>query len=207
MPSLSESGGWKNHNLLLTTLFVIVLSRGVPLYAQVPEGSIGGRVRDAGDSRGIEGVRVSVIGPEGYELMSAETNSSGDYRFLFVMPGHYGLKFQKTGYLMYIFRDVRIQNSRTSFVALQMQKNLADGQNPVYFDWRSWPDNPWGSAYGTIFDRWQLDNLPSPHNIWALLENQETSGITNRIDEGGISTGLVALVGVHGSSWTQNGYR
>jgi len=51
-----------------------------------------------------------------------------------------------------------------------------------------------------------MDRLPTARNIWALLENQEPSSVTNRVDEGGIATGTVALVGAQGSTWTQNAY-
>lgn len=43
--------------------------------------------------------------------------------------------------------------------------------------------------------------------MWSLLESQTPSVVTNRIDVGGLETGIPALFGALGASWTQNQYR
>ena len=187
-------------------LLLVLVSWQTTLRAQMPEGSITGEVRDAENLQGLAEVHVSIIGPWSNQLIKTVTDTWGNYRFLAVGPGYYQLEFKKQGFVTYVFKDVLSQSARTSLVNLQMQKSQAN-QSIVYLDWRSEPDNLWGSAQGTHLDRWGLDNFPSAHNLWALLENQEISSITNHIDEGGFSEGLVTLVGVHGSTWTQNGYQ
>src|SRR5437879_9871744 len=52
-----------------------------------------------------------------------------------------------------------------------------------------------------------MDRLPIARNIWSLLETQHLSSVSDNIDEGGFQTGIVQLLGVHGGTWTQNGYR
>lgn len=207
VPSLSESGGWRIHSPFSPILLLILVSWAINVCAQTPQGLISGSVLDAESRKGLADVQVLLIGAGGKELVQAVTDSLGHYRFLGVIPGNYQLKFQKPEYPIYVVEHVASESTRTSSVGLQMDRSAAAGQKTVYLDWRSQPENPWGSAYGTHLNRWRLDHLPSAHNLWALLENQETSSITNHIDEGGFSTGLVSLVGVHGSSWTQNGYQ
>jgi len=64
-----------------------------------------------------------------------------------------------------------------------------------------------GITLPAVFDRDRLEELPSPLNIWSLLQNQEPSTVTNHVDEGGFQTGLIGLAGAHGNSWSQNSYR
>ena len=59
----------------------------------------------------------------------------------------------------------------------------------------------------TVLDRTQITELPSAHNIWSLIENQDLSATTNRIDIGGLWSGTPALFSARGSiSWTQTAY-
>ncbi|HWX41864.1 MAG TPA: carboxypeptidase-like regulatory domain-containing protein, partial [Blastocatellia bacterium] len=177
-------------------------------HAQSPGGWVAGRVRDAKDSRPLEGVRVSVSRPDGREYVGTSTDSSGSYRILAVPPGGYQISFAAVGYRTLTVAGVAVQSERASFVDLAMEESGADGNGHAEVRWKGRPVNEWGTAYGTVFDRPRLDNLPSPRNIWALLENQEPSSVANRVDEGGMATGTIGLVGVHGgSSWTQNDYR
>src|SRR5262245_26109292 len=128
VPSLSESAGWKIHNFF-SPLFFILACYGITLHAQMPEGLITGRVRDAASLQDLAEVQVSLIGSSGDELVSTVTNSLGEYRFLAVKPGQYQLKFQKPGYPIYLFKDLLSQSARTSLVDLQMRKNSTEGPN------------------------------------------------------------------------------
>jgi len=201
-------GSMRNPLLALPTLFLITPFFGqVALYAQAPEGLIMGHVRAAESSQGIGEVHVSIRELNGIGLIEVSTDGLGNYRFLALAPGLYELSSRKPGYLTSIVSPVRVESGRTSFVQLEMSRSRPGNPETIFSEWRDQPVNPWGSAYGSVSDRWQLTRLPSAHNIWALLENQEPSSVTNRIDEGGITTGTISLVGVRGSSWTQNGYR
>ncbi|MFQ5721757.1 MAG: carboxypeptidase-like regulatory domain-containing protein, partial [Candidatus Aminicenantales bacterium] len=59
----------------------------------------------------------------------------------------------------------------------------------------------------TILTKEQIFNYPSGHNVWSLVENQDLSATTNRIDVGGLWGSMPALFSARGScSWTQNTY-
>ena len=59
----------------------------------------------------------------------------------------------------------------------------------------------------TILSHARVDRLPTGNNIWNLVENLDLAATTNRIDVGGLWTGLPALFsGRGGCSWTQSIY-
>jgi hypothetical protein len=59
----------------------------------------------------------------------------------------------------------------------------------------------------TILSRKDEEALPTGNNIWNLIENQDLSATSNRIDVGGLWTGIPALLSGRGSaSWTQTAY-
>src|SRR5689334_16661388 len=57
------------------------------------------------------------------------------------------------------------------------------------------------------FDQHLMNDYPIARNIWNLLQTQHLASVPDRIDEGGFQTGISQLMGVHGGTWTQNGYR
>src|SRR3989442_431493 len=60
----------------------------------------------------------------------------------------------------------------------------------------------WGAQYGKD----SIQELPTTRRIWSILENQETSTVTDRLDSGGLETARPALFGALGASWTENQY-
>lgn len=59
----------------------------------------------------------------------------------------------------------------------------------------------------TTLDSFQIDSLPSAGNIWSIIENQDLSATTNRIDVGGMWADQPALWSSRGGvSWTQTSY-
>jgi hypothetical protein len=186
----------------MALLFLCPIAAG-----QLSQGWIEGEVRDTKTSRGIARVRISIASGNAREFASALTDNSGAFHVIGVPPGDYELSFTQTGYVTAIVAPVRVQSSSGSSVEVEMHGSQAAGQGPVHLSWKQEPVNPWGTDAGSVFDLQRLSGLPSARNIWALLQNQEPSSVTNRVDEGGMETGIIALVGSNGGSWTQNGYR
>ncbi len=68
--------------------------------------------------------------------------------------------------------------------------------------------DPGSPASATTIDTDQMRLLPSGGSIWSLIENQDMSATTDRIDVGGMRSDLPALFSARGgTSWTQNEYR
>jgi hypothetical protein len=184
-------------------LLILGFLSATTAWAQLSQGWIEGRVRDAAGRQGIDGVEVTVTRLADKAKLGTFTDSSGRYHFLALPPGNYDLEFQKQSYSTVNVRAVQIASGRTSIADLSMEKGAAS----ISTSWQGEPADLWGEDYGSRFDRTRLAVLPSARNIWAVLENQERSTVTNAPEEGGFASGVIALAGSMGSSWTQNGYR
>ena len=196
----------KGMNPFLIQTAIVFLSCAPSIHAQVSSGWIEGRVRNP-SRQGIEGVYV-LAAKDGRGLpVHALTNSAGDYRFVALPPGTYALEFRKPGYAPGVVTGVIVESGGTSFTNVQMQNSSPTTKTSFEALWPGKPEEPWAADYGSVFDQARLAVLPSARNIWAALENQEPSTITNAPEEGGFTTGIIALAGVLGSSWTQNAYR
>jgi hypothetical protein len=51
-----------------------------------------------------------------------------------------------------------------------------------------------------------LSALPAAATWWSLIETADGNAVVDRIDNGGLYLGEPALIGMHGSSWTQAGF-
>jgi hypothetical protein len=60
---------------------------------------------------------------------------------------------------------------------------------------------------GSIVPAAAVADLPLSNDLSALLETTQADVISDRIDDGGLTTGDAALVGAHGSSWTQTRFQ
>ncbi|HEV8253701.1 MAG TPA: carboxypeptidase-like regulatory domain-containing protein [Vicinamibacteria bacterium] len=63
------------------------------------------------------------------------------------------------------------------------------------------------ASLGADFEERQLRDLPSSRTVWSVLETAEATAILDRIEGPGLYAGEAGLLGIHGSSWTQTGYR
>ncbi|MEW5806698.1 MAG: TonB-dependent receptor [Acidobacteriota bacterium] len=63
-----------------------------------------------------------------------------------------------------------------------------------------------GFSYGINFKSDDFERLPTSRSIWQILELLEPATYTNFLDHAGIKGGLQSLMGIHGSSWTQNSF-
>src|SRR5215475_14659941 len=62
-------------------------------------------------------------------------------------------------------------------------------------------------VWGTRFTDTSMQALPNTRSIWSLLQSQDPSTVTSHLDVGGLQTGVAALFGALGVSWTENQYR
>lgn len=67
------------------------------------------------------------------------------------------------------------------------------------------PIDPTQNLVHTVITESHIRELPTAFNIWSLVENQDLSATTNRIDVGGLWGNLPGLFSSRGGmSWTQN---
>src|SRR5215471_3864485 len=187
-------------------VFLLLAAIHCTANGQSSHGWILGRVRNARSFEWIAGAAVSLTTLDGAKIVETSTDGSGRYWLLWVAPGEVELKIEKSGFYSHV-KGVRVESERGSLVDANMAEMGSGEPDDLVLNWAGIPINPWGTGYGTNFDRARLENLPSPRNIWALLENQVPSAIVDRIDEGGFGSGTIPLVSVRGASWAQNEYR
>ena len=65
------------------------------------------------------------------------------------------------------------------------------------------PNSPDPQPLGSTLTVDALSDLPSSASLYPLLDSALPEGIGDRLDTGGLTTGVAGRVGSHGSSWTQ----
>jgi len=79
-----------------TILAILVGLVALPLFAQVPTGTLSGHATDGKDA--LPGVTVTTTSPNLQGTRTTVTNSNGDYIFTFLPPGEYRVKFELQGF-------------------------------------------------------------------------------------------------------------
>ncbi|MCP2605303.1 hypothetical protein NLC29_04025, partial [Candidatus Aminicenantes bacterium AH-873-B07] len=114
---------------------------------------------------------------------------------------NYILKYELKGYQTLIKKIFLTPSSILSLDVIlrnKIQKKVVISIKQPLIDYSS-------TKIGSLMDEMNFEELPVSRNIWSILENQEPSAVTNRIDVGGLWNGIPGLFSSRGScSWTQN---
>jgi len=164
-------------------------------------GNLLGRVLDS-QNRGVAGVHVQLMRPSHNVVpansFGAITGADGRFHFIGLPAGIYLLILQVPG---------GAQNHRTTSLSireagtLDVRVTISPLQNDYsvhLIDRSIW--------LGRRFGFTSLQELPTSRRIWSILENQDTSTVTQPLDTAGLETGRPALFGALGASWTENQY-
>ena len=98
-------------------LAILVGLAALPLFAQVPTGTLSGHATDG--TSALPGVTVTVTSPNMQGTRTTVTNTSGDYIFAFLPPGEYRVKFELQGFQT-IDTEVKINAAQTQRVNATM---------------------------------------------------------------------------------------
>jgi hypothetical protein len=189
----------------LCLMVVLLVCCSGSAFAQLDRGWIEGQVLDAQDLRPIEAAEVRLLDSGGTILQQGRTDASGKYLFPSLLSSEYRLEIRKPLFATSMIDSIRVLAGHCSVADSEMVRQQK-GFETREIEWRGRPVNLWASDSGTIFGRDRLESLPGGRNIWSLLDSQESSTVTNQVQEGGLQTGLIGLASAHGSSWTQNSY-
>jgi len=173
----------------------------IPLGAD-DAGSVWGRVIDHKGAP-LEHVQVLIEG-RGFDSRTAlDTDTSGYFHLAGIPAGRYTVHILASGYHPLQDRNLHLLPSETLYIETQLSRE--DSQSPstidvLHLDYSN-------NVQQTLIDQDQLQQMPSAHNVWALVENQDLSATTNRIDIGGLWGNIPALFSTRGGgSWTQTAY-
>ena len=130
-----------------------------------------------------------------------ESNADGGFRMVGIPPGRYSLSADLTGYDSLEPQILHLDPSATLFVRLSLSPEPGRSRLSL-----SRVDDT-QCLHQTVLDRDWIQGFPLAHNVWSLVENLDLSATTNRIDVGGLASGLPALFSARGgTSWTQSTY-
>jgi hypothetical protein len=134
-------------------------------------------------------------------VYDTETNEAGEFKFVGVPPGSYRLEVTFPGAPQLLLPHLELRPASTQELSVSLPRRAGvsgEGLAPQRLN----RDVEWGSD----FRGFSLGKLPNARNVWSLLESQEPSTVTSRLDVGGRETGIPALFGALGASWTENQY-
>jgi hypothetical protein len=167
--------------------------------AQSHSGNVYGMVMGAGTP--LQDVQVRLLRDNMSQgIGETVTDAKGHFRFGALPWGAYSLDFSADGWQSKRVR-IRLRPSSTLSVNITLRAAGTDQAVPrsetVYED-------VW---FGTNFTNFQFKQLPNGRNIWSLLQDQEPSTVTNRMEAGGTEAAVPVLFSAFGASWTENQYR
>jgi len=169
-------------------------------FTQSQTGTLVGLINDP-QLKVITGVEVQLSRVDASQLASHTiTDSAGRFEFVGLPAGVYSLELSLPGWKGQHFSHLNIDAART----LDVRVVLAPALPTLSGEIRSPQLLDRDVLVGTRFGQVSMHELPTTRRIWSLLENQETSAVTDRLDTGGLETGRPALFGVRGGSWTEN---
>ena len=180
-----------------TALAILFLS---PLLGASPSGKIWGQVRD-GRRVPVAGAAVRLTSADGAAAFETASDAAGFFCFLGLPPGSYDLRAVAPGFGVAESRGISL--SDTSDVRISCFLSADSEGTGIPLSARVF-DVSAANARTTILAS-QIELLPSGLSIGSLIENQDLSATTNRIDVGGLWSDLPTLFSARGGvSWTQN---
>jgi len=128
------------------------------------------------------------------------SDGSGQFRLSGLPLGPFGARVEAKGYKT--FEDACLVSEQASSIYIEVILAPLSTKGAT----SSALVRPSVNNYSqTILTHARVDRLPTGNNIWNLIENLDLSATTNRIDIGGLWTGIPALFSGRGSvSWTQS---
>lgn len=165
-------------------------------------GNLWGLVTDT-DQNPIRNSKISLfLEKQDFEKI-LYSDPSGLFRVCGLPLGSYTLHFDAEGYKPHTQNDVHLEPSQSLYLRVvlkTMDKKETSSSRALYLDYSN-------HLHQTILDEFQINRSPSAHDVWSLVENQDLSATTNRIDVGGLWGSIPSLFSSRGaSSWTQNIY-
>ena len=165
-------------------------------------GTVRGRVVDQSEIPADKAV-IKLIGGSPSDLPAAICDEKGRFAFAAVPAGRYALRIETPSLDSETKDRLSVEPGSDIFLKIRLPSpdlEKSPGPKISMIDF-----SPFSTR--TTISSGQIENLPSGNSVWALVENQDLSATTNRIDVGGLWETVPALFSARGgSSWTQNAY-
>ncbi len=172
-----------------------------PAFAQ-ERANLWGLVVDS-DRKPLLGVKVSLSKIGGEEKFVLSSDENGHFISCSIPLGHYSLSFEYQSKKIPHPRLISFEPSQTVYLNVIFVPGTVKDSPKIELITLYSLDYEYQTTLGSE----RLRAMPTPHNVWSLIENQDLSSTTNRIDVGGLWASVPALFSSRGAcSWTQNNY-
>lgn len=165
-------------------------------------GILRGRLFDQNETP-IGNALIKLIRKGSAGFPSAVVDESGRFSFCGVPAGLYAVRVECPGFDTETPEALSVEPSSDLFITIRLPApDLEKSPGPQISLIVLSP-----LSTTTVISSYQIEHLPSGNSVWSLIENQDMSATTNRIDVGGLWETLPAFFSGRGSaSWTQNNY-
>jgi hypothetical protein len=173
---------------ILSTLALFIIIPAIAT-AQYTPGLITGTIQ-TGEGNPVSGVRIGLI----LERMTAQTlsDSEGRFAFFFVDPGQVVVQFEHGSMPAIMEYKTDIYPGQILHLTVKAWKiEETAGTAP-----------PWRTE--KVLTEEGIDLFPNANHIWAFLNHTEPSVVAERYDVAGMHGHRQLLLGIRGSSFTQN---
>ncbi|MDH4198196.1 MAG: TonB-dependent receptor, partial [Candidatus Aminicenantes bacterium] len=161
-----------------------------------------GRTTDAQGNPRPE-TKVVLEAADGTGAISSVTDAFGQFSFIGLPRADYRMSFEVGSRTWSL--STQIDLSSVAGLAVVVELTSRNGRDEARLT--AVRVNPTSLVSETDFGQAQLGRFPSGNTLGTVVENQDLSATTNRIDIGGIWSGTPALISGRGSaSWTQTSY-
>jgi hypothetical protein len=186
---------------LIPSLFLFVILFGFKARAD-ELGSIRGKILSTGLDV-LADASVHISGMDQSFEKTVISDPKGVFEIIGLPAGFYTLRFEKPDYKTSDLVDVSVLPSQALYIRVYLNKNGDKDRSStevIRTDFNQ-------CLQQTVLDRFHIHSFPSAHNLWSLVENQDLSATTNRIDVGGLWSNIPAVLSARGGgSWTQTTY-
>ncbi|MBU1187188.1 MAG: carboxypeptidase-like regulatory domain-containing protein [Acidobacteria bacterium] len=184
-------------------MFLFFLSSGRTGLFAVDSASIWGEIRNDSGSP-VTGALVTFFKDGGDQGYSVSSGGSGIFLLTGLPPGLYALHCKKDNFSPLYQEGIHLEPSATIHVTVTLNEGASNESSSARIISLDYSNN----IHQTILDESTINDLPSAHDVWFLIENLDLSATTNRIDVAGLNGTTPALFSTRGgTSWTQTGYR
>jgi hypothetical protein len=181
-------------------LFVLTSSR---LAAQDVSGSLLGRVADT-DGQPLDGVAVSISGPNPPTARTTLTDERGNFRFVGLSVGSFTVRIERIGYRTVIHEEVAIRLGRVTSLATTRLEVEAVAVEPLVVRGAALAIDPTKTTLGANIEARVFEQLPTERDyksIIQLLPQANASFLGDPVNVGG-STGLENMYYIDGVNVT-----
>jgi hypothetical protein len=185
----------------LITGLLLIFSCGLQI-SLGQTGAIRGHIQSPA-GQPLAGVELEIFCKAVNLTYHSKSDKSGNFGAAGLSRGRYSLRFTKPGFKAHTEKPLILEHDR----CLLLEVTLAEASIEAPSRARVVKLDPTRVSHGTSLSRSHIQGLPLAHNVWSLIENLDLSATTNRIDVGGLWSGIPALFSARGGgSWTQSLY-